>query len=223
MISIGVDVHVRNSYFHAKAPDGRRLARGRCGNSPEEVERLLRPVAAAARADGLPVRAVLESTTNARAVALLLRRYGQGQGLDLTVEVLDARQVRVIAESVCKCDQLDAAVLCDLAGSNLKLPACYVPDDEVFALREHLRARADLVKLRTMLKNRVQALLHRRGVLRPAQLDLFGKAGRQYLAELALDEAGRAIADRFLKGLDEVEALVADSTRALRELAGRPR
>jgi transposase len=223
MISIGVDVHVRNSYFRARGADGLPLARGRCGNSPEEVERLLQPVADAAHAAGQPVRAVLESTTNARAVALLLSRYGQGQGLDLTVDVLDARQVRVIAESVCKCDKLDAEVLCELAGSNLKLPTCYVPDDEVFALREHLRARADLVKLRTMLKNRVQALLHRRGILRPAQLDLFGKGGRQYLRELTLDEAGRSIADRFLAGLDEVEALGAESTRALRELAGRPR
>lgn len=223
MISLGLDVHVRNSYLRARDADGRPLVRGRCANTLDDFTRLLEPVARRARQDGQPVRAVLESTTNSRAVAGLLGRYGREQGLDLTAEVLDPRRLRVIAESVCKCDRLDAAVLCDLAASNLTLPACYVPDDEVFALREHLRARADLVKLRTMLKNRVQALLHRRGVLRPEKLDLFGKAGRQYLRGLALDEAGRAIADRFLKALDEVEALVAESTRALRALADRPR
>jgi transposase len=223
MISLGLDVHVRNSYLRAQDADGRPLVRGRCANTPDDFTRLLEPLAQRARDSGQPVRAVLESTTNSRAVARLLERYGQEQGLDLTAEVLDARRLRVIAESVCKCDQVDAAVLCELAASNFRLPACYVPDDEVFALREHLRARADLVQLRTMLKNRVQALLHRRGILRPEALDLFSKAGRQYLTELALDEAGRAIADRFLKGLDEVEALVAASTRALRALAGQPR
>jgi len=58
--------------------------------------------------------------------------------------------------------------------------ACYLPDDEVFALREHLRARADLVRMRTMLKNRLHAVLHRRGVLAPAKMDLFTKQGRQW-------------------------------------------
>jgi hypothetical protein len=83
-----------------------------------------------------PIRAVLESTTNSRAIQRRLTEYGRAAGLDLTAEVLDARKIRIIAESVCKCDRLDAKVLGELARSNLKLPTCYMPDDEEFALRD---------------------------------------------------------------------------------------
>jgi transposase len=223
MISVGVDVHVRNSYFRAKDDAGATVLRGRCGNTLGEFAEFLAPLERRARARAEPVRAVLESTTNSRPIAELLQRYGRGAGVDLTAEVLDARKLRVIAESVCKCDRLDAEVLCDLARSNLKLPRCYVPDDEVFALREHLRGRADLVRLRTMLKNRVHAVLHRRGVLRPARLDLFTDAGRRYLTELTLDEAGRALLGRYQQCLGAVAQAVEESTAALRQLAGQPR
>ena len=83
-----------------------------------------------------PIRAVLESTTNSRAIQRMLTEYGRAAGLNLTAEVLDARKIRIIAESVCKCDRLDAKVLGKLARSNLKLPTCYMPDDEELALRD---------------------------------------------------------------------------------------
>jgi transposase len=97
-----------------------------------------------------------------------------------------------------------------------------VPDDEVFALREHLRSRADLVRIRTMLKNRVHAVLHRRGILPPEQ-GLFAAAGRVFLAQMPLDEAGREILDRMLGLIDSLDGVLAESTRSLRALAQRPR
>jgi transposase len=223
MISVGVDVHVRNSYFRVKDQHGRTVLRGRCGNSLAEFAEFLAPLERQARASAQPIRAVLESTTNSRPIALMLQRYGQLAGVDLTAQVLDARKLRIIAESTCKCDALDAEVLCDLAASNFKLPVCYLPDDAVFALREHLRARADLVRMQTMLKNRIHAVLHRRGILRPAQLDLFSVAGQRYLDDLPLDEAGRAILGRYRHCLDQLRQVIQASTAALRELAKQPR
>jgi transposase len=152
----------------------------------------------------------------------MLTQYGEAAGIDLTAEVLDARKIRIIAESVCKCDRLDAKVLGELARSNLKLPVCYMPDDEEFALREHLRARSDLVRMRTMLKNRVHAVLHRRGILAPTAA-LFTKAGRTYLTQLDLEPAGREILDRYLDMMDEVDRTITTSTTSLRELMRRPR
>jgi transposase len=151
----------------------------------------------------------------------LLNDYAKAAQVDLTPAVLDARKLRVIAESVSKCDKLDAAVLAELARSQLKLPACYVPDEEVFALREHLRARSDLVRIRTMLKNRVHSVLHRRGVMQSG--DLFTRDGRKQLGELALDQAGRSILDRYLSQLDSIDDAVADSTKQLRELSRNQR
>ena len=223
MIFVGADVHVRNTYFHATDEKGERLAHGRVANTLGDLtafcERVLK------RADGelQPIRFALESTTNSRPVQKLLCEAAAQSGFDdAGADVLDARKLRIIAESVTKTDAVDARVLNELARSNLSLPKCYMPDDEEFALREHLRARRDLVRMRTMLKNRVHAVLHRRGILTPTS-GLFTKAGRAFLAELELDEAGRAIIERFLRALDDFEALIKSSNDDLKATMRRPR
>lgn len=214
---IGMDVHVRNSYLWVSDAAGKTVKRGRVGNTLGEIAEFLGAL------ESRPMRVVLESTTNTRAVCRTLQQYARQSGARLTAEPLNARKLRVIAESVSKCDTHDAAVLAELARSNLKLPGCYLPDDEVFALREHLRARADLVRVRTTLKNRLHALLHRRGVLVPVKLDVFTKLGRQWLKELELDEAGRQILDRQRVVIDELDEVINESTASLRTLARSPR
>jgi len=222
MITVGMDVHVRNSYLHITDDAGDVLRNGRCHNTMLDLAKFLGPLEQDARQRGEPIQVVLESTTNSRAIQRLLKQYGEQAGIDLTAEVLDARKIRIIAESVCKCDRLDAKVLGELARSNLKLPTCYMPDDEEFALREHLRARTDLVRIRTMFKNRVHAVLHRRGILAPTAT-LFTKTGRAYLAQLDLETEGREILDRFLALMDEIDRTIANSTASLKELMRRPR
>ena len=148
----------------------------------------------------------------------MLSTYAREAGMDTTVDVLDSRRLRVIAESVCKTDAIDASILHELACSNLKLPICYMPDDEEFALREHLRARCDMVHMRTMLKNRLHAVLHRRAILTP-QGDLFTRNGRKFLEQIKLDQAGREIVNRFLHAVDHLDQAVNDSTKDLRNLA----
>ena len=129
----------------------------------------------------------------------------------------------MIAESTAKCDRLDTQMLLELAGSNLKLPVCHVPDDEAFAVREHLRARADLVKVQTMLKNRTHAVLHRRGVLRPPRMDLFSGRGQQFLREVELDAAGRQIVERFASALSRVQEEIKASEGELKRVSRQDR
>ncbi len=123
MILVGMDVHVRNSYLSVTDEAGRRLRQGRVGNTLGELAEFLAPF------EGQPMEVSLENTTNARAIHRLLASYGDRASMDLTAQVLDARKLRIIAESVTKCDRLDADVLNELTRSNLKLPCCYVPDD----------------------------------------------------------------------------------------------
>ena len=217
-----MDVHVRNPYLHGTDDAGKILRHGRCRNTLMDLTEFLGPIERDAVQRGEPVQAVLESTTNSRAIQRMLMEYGEAAGIDLTAEVLHARKIRIIAQSVCKCDRLDAKVLGELARSNLKLPVCYMPDDEEFALREHLRARSDLVRMRTMLKNRVHAVLHRRGILAPTA-DMFTKTGRAFLGQLDLDEAGRTILDSYLETMDQMHRAVDESTVSLKELMRRPR
>ena len=141
---VGMDIHVRNSFLCVTDADGQMVGQGRVGNSLAEISQFLGSLPGGDQ----PLRAVLESTTNSRAIQRMMLDYGKGAGIEVQAQVLDPRKLRVIAESVSKCDKLDAAVLNELARSKLKLPACYIPDDEMFALREHLRARSDLVRMR---------------------------------------------------------------------------
>ena len=222
MIHVGADVHIRNSVLNAKDQNGQVLARGRAGNTMLELGAFFAPLERRAKARGEAVRVVMESTGNSRAIQRLLTRYGQEAGIDLTAEVLHARKLRVIAESVNKCDRVDADILTELSRSNLKLPTCYMPDDEEFALREHLRARSDLVRIRTMVKNRVHAILHRRGILTPAG-DLFGRCGGLFLDQLDLDQAGRITLERFRELIDRLDESIKQSTACLRTVMREPR
>ncbi len=221
MIVVGMDAHVRNSFLHGTDAVGQVIRRGRCPNVFGAMAEWFAPLERRAKASDEAIRVVLESTTNSRAMRRLLLRYAEAAELEMNVDVLHARKLRIIAESVAKCDGLDAAVLNQLARSNLTLPTCYMPDDEVFALREHLRARSDLVRMRTMLKNRVHAILHRRGILAPD--GLFTKAGRAFLAQRTLDEAGREILNHFLTAMDQMDQLIDESNTSLRALQRRPR
>src|SRR5687768_8148289 len=101
---VGMDVHVRNSYLCVTDAGGKTVKRGRVGNTLGELAEFLGPL------EHRPVRVVLESTTNTRAVCRLLQQYARESGTPLTAEPMHARKLRVIAESVCKCDRLDGAV-----------------------------------------------------------------------------------------------------------------
>ena len=222
MIFVGQDLHVRNSMLYATDQQGRLLARGRYPNTERAMTTFWEDVLEAVGGRVQPIRVALEATTNARAGRSLMLRTAEGLGLPVTADVVDPRKIRLIAESVTKTDLLDAQVLNELVRSNLRLPVCHMPDDDEFALREHLRARSDLVRLRTMLKNRVHAVLHRRGILRPRD-GLFTRAGRGFLEQLDLDEAGRMIVNRFLGLIDQINQVIDQSVASLRAVQRRPR
>ena len=116
----------------------------------------------------------------------------------------------------------DTAIINELTRSNLRLPECYMPDDEIFALREHLRARKALVNQRTMVKNRVHGVLHRRGILAP-QAGLFSSAGQSFLEQAELDDAGRAIVQRYLALIENLDRIIKESMDTLKVLMRQPR
>lgn len=217
MIFVGQDLHVRNSMFYAADAEGRMLMQRRCANRPAEMVAFWETLLEKIGGEVQPVRAVLEASTNARAGQRLMIDSGAAAGLSVQADVVDPRKIRLIAESVVKTDLLDAKVLCELAGSNFRLPVCYMPDDEEFALREHLRARNDLVRLRTMLKNRVHAVLHRRGILTPRD-GLFSRNGQAFLKSLELDPEGRELLDRFGRLITQLNEALAASEQSLRKL-----
>ncbi len=95
-----------------------------------------------------------------------------------------------------KTDAVDARTLAHLLRTGM-LPEAYIAPPELRDLRDLLRHRATLVHLRTSIKNRVHALLARQGIP-PEHTDLFGNAGREFLATLELSGGPRRRLDSLL-------------------------
>jgi transposase len=81
-----------------------------------------------------------------------------------------------------KTDRLDSEMLARLLRADL-IPEAYASSKEVRAKKRVLRQRMFLVRVRTMVKNRVRALLCQHGVEPPPVSDLFGKKGLAWLKE----------------------------------------
>jgi transposase len=78
-------------------------------------------------------------------------------------QIADARKVKAIAPLACKTDQVDARVLAQLARRDL-VPEVWVPSLSDRELRERLRRRAHLVRLKTSARNRMFGLLTQWGL-----------------------------------------------------------
>jgi transposase len=121
---------------------------------------------------------VLESTAFTWAIAELLGRHAG------RVTVSNPMQTKAIASAKVKTDKVDARVLAQLAAADF-LPAVWAPDPATRALRRRVAHRASLVRQRTRLRNQVHAVLAR-NLLEVPVSDLFGKAGRRWLAGVVL-------------------------------------
>jgi hypothetical protein len=79
------------------------------------------------------------------------------------VQIAQARKVRDIAPLACKTDKVDARVLAELCRRDL-VPELWIPSLADRELRERLRRRMHLVRLRTSAKNRIFGLLTQWGL-----------------------------------------------------------
>jgi transposase len=126
-----------------------------------------------------------------------------------TVRVADARQVKVIWQARSKTDPIDARKLAELVRANL-LPTIWIPDADTRRRRQLLHGRAFLVRQRTQVKNRIHGRLTAENLLFPRS-DLYGRAGRAWLATAPLSPLLRSHVDRLLRIHDaltaEIEAL----------------
>jgi transposase len=104
-------------------------------------------------------------------------------------------------------------MLAQLLGAGL-LPEAYIAPRELRDVRELLRHRVTLVAMRSALKNRVHAILARHGVIHQ-HADLFGKAGRQFLATLELRPAPRERLHSLLALLEDFDREIETAAREI--------
>lgn len=206
MYYAGVDYHKRYSYIVIKDEQGRRVHKGMVDNTREEFHKFLQPYQ--------PGKAALEATRN------------WGLIYDWLEEILDdvalahPLKVRAIAEARIKTDKISADILADLLRSNL-LPEAYVPDKKTRDAKNILRQRMFLVRVRTMVKNRIHTILDRHPEIvskAPDVSDLFGASGMEWLRGITLPGEDNRLLTCELELLEVLKQKVSQSNGTVNEL-----
>jgi transposase len=112
---------------------------------------------------------------------------------------------KAIASARLKNDKVDAAILGQLLRADL-LPEAWIAPPEVRQLRALLRHRVQLVRLRTLLRNRIHAVVADHGHDRPA--GVWSGPGRAWLASLELAPVSREVVEDDLALIDALESVI---------------
>src|SRR4051795_4264140 len=191
--AIGLDVH-RDFCEVAIAEAGEVRSVGRVAARPEALELFAQSLTA-------DDQVVLEVTGNAWEIARIIESHVR-RVIVVSPSDTGIRQARA------KTDRLDARTLAKLLAAG-SLDSVWMPDERTRAMRRRLARRSQLVRARTRAKNEIHAILMRRLKGRPDVSDLFGKTGRQWLAELELPVEERETLDSGLRQIDFLDQEVA--------------
>ena len=138
----GLDIHKDSVYATVMSYGGKVVDRRRLSN--DEVVGFL---------GRYPIdKVAMESSTSIVPVYRALR----GRGYEMLVS--HPKRTKLIAEACIKTDRVDSWAVTELARLDA-LPLSYMPPDDVAALREKIRRRAFLVRMRSKLKVKIKAQL----------------------------------------------------------------
>lgn len=209
---VGVDYHKAFSYGTIMDGHGEILKQGRFANHPEAVQSFLGKHA------GPSCSAVLEATRNWHVMHdWLEERTGE-------VVLAHASRLRAIAEASVKTDRIDATTLAHLLRADL-IPAAHVSSPQARVTRRLLRQRMFLVRVRTMVKNRIHDLLDRHPLIRAERSSegLFSAAGVAWMRRVGLPEQDRFLLDSDLDMLAHLDGQIQRLERSLAQVGRRDR
>lgn len=146
-------------------------------------------------------RAVMESTGS-----VWTNLYDVLDGKHIPVVLANPLKTKAIASAKIKSDKIDARILAHLLRSDL-IAESYVPPKEMRELRALIRHRASIVKVRTMVKNRIHALMDRYG-FEHEYSDLFGKGGMQWLKTIEVKPLDRLMLDNHLQHIENLNGQI---------------
>jgi transposase len=129
------------------------------------------------------------------------------ESLGLEVHPVHMLAMRVIAESRCKTDKIDAYLLAEMLRIN-HLPEAYLAPPAVRDLRMVLRHREGMVCWRTSAKNKAHAVLTRHNI-HLAMTDIFSARGMEMLRELELRPTSRRVMDDLLEMIEFLQEQIA--------------
>lgn len=207
MISIGMDVHSRNTvvhFFDPEAPEERQHRSVKVPTTAEALTGVLRPLKGRCRV-------AYEVGTQAQWVAAVVR--------PLAAEVLVANPSRIpwLYRDGRKNDRLDAKKLATLLYLK-QLPTVHLPGADVSAWRALIKHRRGLVKRRTMIKNQIRAMLRAFQRQCPHK-SCWTRVGRTWLRSQSFDSARNIMLYGLLAELEGLEAQIGGVERHLDAIA----
>src|SRR6516164_9459136 len=188
-VYVGIDVHRKRSQVAVINEVGEVLANR---NVPNGVQPILSVLG------GLPpgTPAAFEAAFGWGWLVELLEDYG------FDPHLVHPLQCKAIASARLKNDKVDAAILAQLLRADL-LPEAWIAPPPVRQLRALLRHRAQLVRLRTLLRNRIHAVLADHGHGRAG--GCWSGPGRAWLASLPLPAVSREVIEDDLALIDALQ------------------
>jgi len=188
-VYVGIDVHRKRSQVAVIDEGGEVLANR---NVPNGVQPVLGVIG------GLPpgTPAAFEAAFGWGWLVELLEDYG------FDPHLVHPLQCKAIASARLKNDKVDAAILAQLLRADL-LPEAWIAPPQVRQLRALLRHRIQLVRLRTLLRNRIHAILADHGHDRPG--GCWSGPGRAWLASLELPAVSREVIEDDLALIDALQ------------------
>jgi transposase len=193
----GLDVHKNSVYATVMSYNGEVVEKRKLSN--EEVVSFL---------DRYPIdKVAMESSTS------IIPIYRALRGKGYTILVSHPKKTRLIAESRIKTDRVDSWAVTELARLDA-LPLSYVPPDEIATLREKVRRRAYLVRMRSKLRVKIRAQLTINGIQAPTEHGLFTSKNLEWLHSLQLDSV-----ESYLPVISSLDIQVKKLSRELQALA----
>jgi len=188
-VYVGIDVHRKRSQVAVIDQSGEVLTNRNVPNGAEPILRVI---------GGLPAGtpAAFEAAFGTGWLVELLEDYG------FTPHLVHPLRCKAIASARLKNDKVDAAILGQLLRADL-LPEAWIAPPPVRQLRALLRHRVQLVRLRTLLRNRIHAVLADHGHDRPS--GCWSGPGRAWLASLHLPAVSREVVNDDLALIDALQ------------------
>lgn len=159
------------------------------------------------------ITAVFEASRNWPRYAELIRPYCD------KVVMAHPLKVRAIASARIKTDVIDSNTLSDLLRADL-IPESYMPPLDIVELRETLRYRAALSRMRGELKTKAKNILSREG--KKCEFDeVTGKRARLWLNSLELNSLNRRELDYIVALIDNLSNEIAKFDKVIERLQYR--
>jgi len=151
---IGMDIHKQFTVAVVKDEQGNKLNEDKFTNSEDNFSKFMQCY------EPEETKIVIESTCVWEYIYEIL------EAKKYEVKLANPLRTRAIAEARIKTDSVDASPLADLLRANL-VAESYIPPKDVRRLREITRERRTFVKQTTQIKNRIHAILIKRGIKIP--------------------------------------------------------